>query len=77
MSLNLPANGSLKRLNLTGQLDTKPGRIKITGVGAIDTTFSNYSFDGRLVTNNLNTAAILGESVGLDLVSATINATVV
>ncbi|NLA27960.1 MAG: hypothetical protein GX878_11260, partial [Firmicutes bacterium] len=77
LSLNLTANGSLKRLNLKGQLDTKPGRVKITGVGSIDTTFSNYTFDGRLITNNLNTAAILGESVGLDLVSATINAKVV
>ena len=76
LSLNLTANGSLKRLNLKGQLDTKPGRVKITGVGAIDTTFSNYSFDGRLVTNNLNTAAILGEGLGLELVSATINAKV-
>ncbi|MDD2475419.1 MAG: hypothetical protein PHI32_05865 [Dysgonamonadaceae bacterium] len=77
MNLRLTANGSLKRLNIQGQVNTEPGSVRISGFGAIDTTFSNYSFDGRLVTNNLNTAMILGESVGLDLVSATINAKVV
>ena len=77
LDMKLTANGSLKRLNLNGQLKTDPGVVRISGLGAIDTTFSNFSFDGRLITNNLNTAQILGENVGLDLVSATINAKVV
>ena len=77
LNMKLTANGSLKRLRLNGQINTMPGNVKISGTGAIDTTFSNFSFDGKLITNNLNTAMILGESVGLDLVSATINAKVV
>ncbi len=77
LSLKLTANGSLKRLRLNGQLKSAPGSVKISGTGAIDTTFSNYSFNGQLITNNLNTAKVLGEGVGLGLVSATINAKVV
>ncbi|MGV8964246.1 MAG: hypothetical protein ACOH2V_12830 [Candidatus Saccharimonadaceae bacterium] len=77
LSLKLAANGSLKRLNIKGQLNTDPGSVQVSGFGAIDTTFSNFSFDGRLVTNNLKTARILGEGVGLDLISATVNAKVV
>ena len=77
VNLRLTADGSLKRLNISGQVNTKPGNLRISGIGAIDTTFSNYSFNGKLTTNNLNTAMILGEGVGLDLVSANINAKVV
>lgn len=77
MQLKLLATGSLKRLNIKGKLNTEPGSVDVSGFGAIDTTFSNFSFDGRLVTNNLNTAMILGEGVGLDLVSANIKAKVV
>ena len=77
MNIRLTADGSLKRLNIKGQIKTEPGDVQISGLGAIDTTFTNFSFNGRLVTNNLNTAKILGENVGLDLVSATINTTVV
>lgn len=77
LNMKLTANGSLKRLRLNGQLNTEPGNVRILGTGSIDTTFSNYSFDGKLITNNLNTARILGDGVGLDLVSATINAKVV
>lgn len=77
LNLKLSANGTLKRLNINGLFNTDPGRVNLTGVGAIDTTFSNFSFDGKLVTNNLNTAMILGEGVGLNDVSATINAKVV
>lgn len=77
MHLKLTATGSLKRLNLNGEFTTNPGVVKISGLGAIDTTFSNFSFDGRVITNNLNTAQIVGENLGLGLVSATINAKVV
>lgn len=76
LSLKLTANGTLKRLNINGLFKSAPGNVKITGRGAITEPFSSYSFDGSIVTDNLNTAMILGESVGLDLVSANINAKV-
>ncbi|HTN68275.1 MAG TPA: hypothetical protein VLZ33_02305 [Dysgonamonadaceae bacterium] len=76
LNVQLTANGTMKRLNIRGKVNTEPGAVQISGLGAIDTTFSNFSFDGKLVTDNLNTAMILGEGVGLDLVSATINAKV-
>ena len=76
LNLKLTANGTLKRLNINGLFKTAPGSVKITGRGAVTEPFSDFSFDGRIVTSNLKTAMILGESVGLDLVSADINAKV-
>ncbi len=76
LNLKLTANGSLKRLNINGLFKTEPGNVRITGLGAITEPFSDFTFDGRIVTDNLKTAMILGESVGLDLVSADINAKV-
>lgn len=76
LNLKLTANGSLKRLNINGLFKTKPGNVKISGLAAITKPFSDFSFDGRIVTNNLKTAMILGESVGLDSVSANLKAKV-
>ena len=76
LSLKLTAKGTLKRLDINGLLKAAPGSVKVTGRGAITEPFSDFSFDGRLVTNNLKTAMILGDSVGLDLISANIRAKV-
>lgn len=76
LNLRLTAKGTLKRLNINGFFKTAPGNVKITGLAAITDPFSNFSFDGRITTTDLKTAMILGESVGLDLVSADINAIV-
>ncbi len=76
LNLKLTAQGTLKRLNINGLFNTDPGSVRVTGRAAVTEPFSDFSFDGRLVTNNLKTAMILGESVGLDLVSANINAKV-
>lgn len=73
LNLKLTAQGTLKRLNINGLFNAAPGSVRITGRGAVTEPFSDFSFDGRLVTNNLKTAMILGESVGLGLVSANIN----
>ncbi len=76
VNLTLTAKGTLKRLNINGLFKTKPGNVRIAGRGAITEPFSDFTFDGRVVTNNLNTGMILGESLGLDMVSADINAKV-
>ena len=76
LNLNLTAQGTLKRLNINGMIKTAPGNVRITGRGAITQPFSDFTFDGRVVTNNLKTAMLLGEGVGLDLVSADIRAKV-
>ena len=76
LNVRLTAKGTLKRLNINGLFKTKPGSVRITGVGGIPTPFSDFTFDGRVETNNLNTAMILGEELGLDSVSANINAKV-
>ncbi len=76
LDLKLTAKGTLKRLNINGLFRTKPGSIRISGIGGIPKPFSDFTFDGRLVTNNLRTAMILGEDLGLDSVSANINAKV-
>ena len=77
LNLRLTAQGTLKRLNINGLFKTEPGDVKISGRGAITEPFSDFTFDGHVVTNNLNTAMILGEGIGLDLVSADINAKVI
>ncbi len=76
LNLKLTAKGTLKRLNIDGLIKTSPGNVRITGRGAVSQPFTDFAFNGRIVTNNLNTALILGEGVGLDLVSADINTTV-
>ena len=76
LNLKLTAKGTLKRLNINGLFKTRPGSIRISGIGGIPKPFSDFTFDGRLVTNNLKTAMILGQELGLDSVSANINAKV-
>ena len=76
LNLRLTAKGTLKRLNINGLFKTKPGSVRITGIGGIPTPFSDFTFDGRVVTDNLKTTMILGEELGLDSVSAVINAKV-
>ena len=76
LNLKLTANGTLKRLNINGLFKTKPGNVRISGIGGIPKPFSDFTFDGRLVTNNLKTAMILGDELGLDSVSANIKAKV-
>ena len=76
LNLRLTAKGTLKRLNINGLFKTKPGSIRISGVGGIPKPFSDFTFDGRVVTNNLKTAMILGDDLGLDSVFANINAKV-
>ena len=76
LNLKLTAKGTLKRLNINGLFRTKPGSVRISGIGGILKPFSDFTFDGRIVTNNLQTAMILGDELGLDSVSANINAKV-
>lgn len=73
LNLRLSAKGSLKRLNIDGLFRTEPGNVKIAGRGAFTKPFTDFTFDGNIETDDLNTAMILGEGVGLDRVSANID----
>ncbi|NLZ94579.1 MAG: hypothetical protein GX921_01990, partial [Bacteroidales bacterium] len=76
LNLKLVAKGTLKRLSINGLFKSEPGSIRIEGIGGIPTPFTDFTFDGRVVTDNLKAAMILGEELGLDSVSADINAKV-
>ena len=76
LNVTLSANGTFNRLDINGLFKTEPGNVRIDGIGSIPTPFTDFNFDGRVVTNNLKTAMILGEELGLDSVKADINAKV-
>lgn len=66
MDLKLKAVGRLSRFNYDGLIRTERGTVMLSGIGRMDKSFKNLSFEGPVKTSNLQLASILGESVGVD-----------
>ena len=69
IDLTLRAKGKLSNFNFTTRINTVPGTFTFDGTGSADSKFENMKFDGRLITENLQIARIIGEEIGVDNLS--------
>lgn len=66
IDLTLKAKGKLSNFNVSALVKTAPGTITFDGKGRAGSTFENIHIDGRLLTENLQVAKIIGEETGVD-----------
>ncbi|MDO5665868.1 MAG: hypothetical protein Q4G63_11520 [Bacteroidia bacterium] len=66
IDLTLKAKGKLRNFNVTTRINTAPGTLTFNGTGSADGKFKNMKFAGRLITENLQIAKVIGEEIGVD-----------
>lgn len=64
--LTLKARGKLNNFNVVARVNTSPGSLSFDGKGSADSKFENINVNGRLITDNLQIAKIIGEEIGVD-----------
>lgn len=69
LDLTLQAKGKLKNFDVKTTLKTDPGNISFDGKGSIVSNFENIDIKGKLATDNLHLAQVLGSEMGLDNLS--------
>ncbi len=69
IELTLKAKGKLRNFNVVTRVNTSPGSLSFDGKGSADSKFEEININGRLVTDNLQLARIIGEEAGVDDVS--------
>ncbi|MDO5522458.1 MAG: hypothetical protein Q4G48_00245 [Bacteroidia bacterium] len=69
VDLTLRAKGKLQNFSVTTRVNTSPGSLSFDGKGSADSKFEEINIDGRLITDNLQLARIIGEEAGVDDVS--------
>lgn len=77
IDVSLKAKGKLSRFNLNAFIKSNPGNVKITGVGNADKKIENYSFSGKLITNKLKLAQIIGQESNVNDLTMDGNVTLV
>ncbi|MFV0536332.1 MAG: translocation/assembly module TamB domain-containing protein [Dysgonomonas sp.] len=65
--------GQLNKFKLEAETWCRQGAITLFATGSIDTTFTNFNVTSSLQTQNFNLGRLLGEDIGLRLLTANID----
>lgn len=72
--LDLRAKGKLSNFKVIAHIKTAPGKITFDGTGSMKNQFSDLVFKGKVKSENLHVAQIIGESTGVDNLSLNVKA---